>query len=245
MDAYLSGPGTSRCRRSGPCRHPLCRLLLHLPVDSEVDARLARWHQPGHATQGKGGYRQRPPGLPGLSGSHHQPAMAKSWLARAEAAAPALGLHRVKNPAYPDTMYVTEPSPPAPSTPCPEPTLAAFADQRRGDRQHHQGPIPRCTPRPRSAGNHRVDFEDFTDQLEREGLAKFRKELGPAEPHHRRPNCIAATLPGNPDPAAAADRIPGKSPAPVRGLDLIRLLSAFKRAIRPCQSGRFHYLDTI
>jgi transaldolase len=52
-----------------------------------------------------------------------------------------------------------------------------------------------------------VDFEDVTSQLEREGLAKFENSWNQLS-HTIAAELHAATLPGNPDPAAAADRIP-------------------------------------
>jgi transaldolase len=81
----------------------------------------------------------------------------------------------VKDPAYPDTMYVTELVARDTVNTMPGPTLEAFADHGtvRGDTitgSYHAaaGVLGQLA----AAG---VDFDDVTDQLERDGLAKFEK----------------------------------------------------------------------
>jgi transaldolase len=97
----------------------------------------------------------------------------------------------VKDPAYPDTMYVTELVARDTVNTMPGATLEAFADHGvvRGDTitggyQAAAGVLDRLA----AVG---VDFDDVTDQLEREGLEKFEKswsELG---------DTIAAQLQGS------------------------------------------------
>ncbi|MBK3579258.1 transaldolase [Streptomyces sp. MBT65] len=82
----------------------------------------------------------------------------------------------VKDPAYPDTMYVGELAIPGTVNTMPGTTLAAFADH---------GTLPHDAPAADkyvAAHDHfaalarvGVDFADVTDTLEREGLAKFDK----------------------------------------------------------------------
>src|SRR5689334_11863726 len=79
----------------------------------------------------------------------------------------------VKNPAYPDTMYVTELVAAGTVNTMPGTTLAAFAD-------HGEVTGNTITGRYHDARNvldqlaaAGVDFDDVTGQLEREGLAKF------------------------------------------------------------------------
>jgi transaldolase len=115
--------------------------------------------------------------------------MAKAGWARAQPQRPLWASTGVKNPAYPDTMYVTELVAADTVNATPGTTLAAFADH---------GEVTGNTIRGRYDDARRVldqlatigvDFENVTDQLEREGLVKFEKswnELShtiPAELH--------------------------------------------------------------
>jgi transaldolase len=79
----------------------------------------------------------------------------------------------VKNPAYPDTMYVTELVAPGTVNTMPGATLAAFADHGEVTGNTITGRYDdarRILEQLAAAG---VDFEDVAGQLEREGLAKF------------------------------------------------------------------------
>ena len=79
----------------------------------------------------------------------------------------------VKNPAYPDTMYVTDLAAPGTVNTMPAATLEAFADhgQPAGDTiSGSYDDAVRLLGELKAAG---IDFDDVTDQLEREGLAKF------------------------------------------------------------------------
>ncbi|MFB8106811.1 transaldolase [Streptomyces sp. NPDC056007] len=88
----------------------------------------------------------------------------------------------VKDPSYPDTLYVSELAIAGTVNTMPGATLEAFADH---------GTLPAHAPTPadfvaaaahlEALGGVGLDFDDVTDTLEREGLAKFEaswKELG-------------------------------------------------------------------
>ena len=106
----------------------------------------------------------------------------------------------IKNPAYPDTMYVTELVAAGTVNTMPGTTLAAFAD-------HGEVTGNTITGRYHDARNvldqlaaAGVDFDDVTGQLEREGLAKFENSWNELS-HTIAAEFIATTRPGNPDPA--------------------------------------------
>ena len=79
----------------------------------------------------------------------------------------------VKNPVYPDTMYVTDLAAPGTVNTMPGATLEAFADHGQPTGDTISGSYDdaiRLLGDLKAAG---IDFDDVTDQLEREGLAKF------------------------------------------------------------------------
>jgi transaldolase len=81
----------------------------------------------------------------------------------------------VKDPAYPDTMYVAELVAPDTVNTMPGTTLEAFADHGHVDGDTISGRYDdarRFFGRLAAAG---IDFDDVTRQLEGEGLAKFEK----------------------------------------------------------------------
>ncbi len=84
----------------------------------------------------------------------------------------------VKNPAYPDTKYVAGLIARGTVNTMPGPTLEAFADhgQVSGDTMTGTGDDSRRLLDQLSAAG--VDFDDVTDYLERDGLAKFEKSWG-------------------------------------------------------------------
>jgi transaldolase len=84
----------------------------------------------------------------------------------------------VKDPAYPDTMYVTELVAPGSVNTMPGPTLEAVFDhgQVTGDTIHGRYDSARRVRQQLAATG--IDFNDVTSQLEREGLAKFEKSWG-------------------------------------------------------------------
>ena len=79
----------------------------------------------------------------------------------------------IKNPAYPDTMYVTELVAAGTVNTMPGTTLAAFADHGEATGNTITGryhDARRVLDQLATAG---IDFDNVTGQLEREGLAKF------------------------------------------------------------------------
>ena len=143
-------------------------------VDTEVDARLDR-AGPGPAASLRGqaavaNARLAYQAFGELSSSRRWQDLARLG---ARPQRPLWASTGVKNPAYPDTMYVTDLAAPGTVNTMPGTTLAAFADHGRvvGDTisgSYHDA--ARLLGELKAAG---IDFDDVTDQLEREGLAKF------------------------------------------------------------------------
>jgi transaldolase len=78
-----------------------------------------------------------------------------------------------KNRAYPDTMYVTELIAPDTVNTMPGATLAAFADHGRVKGNTISGSYDQARLLFDQLAAVGIDFDDVTDQLEHEGLAKF------------------------------------------------------------------------
>jgi transaldolase len=176
MDAYLSGlEQAAGAGRDLAAIRSVASFFLSR-VDSEVDARLDQIAT-SQAVQLKGkaaianarlAYQaydevtasQRWQELAGLGAQPQRPLWASTG---------------VKNPAYPDTMYVTELVAADTVNTMPGTTLAAFADHGKVTGNTIRGryhDARRVLDQLATVG---VDFEDVTDQLEREGLAKFEK----------------------------------------------------------------------
>jgi transaldolase len=143
-------------------------------VDTEVDARLDRAGS-GHAASLRGqaavaNARLAFQAFGDLSRSARWQSLARQG---ARPQRPLWASTGVKNPAYPDTMYVTDLAAPGTVNTMPGATLAAFADhgQLAGDTvSGRYDDAARLLGELKAAG---IDFDDVTDQLEREGLAKF------------------------------------------------------------------------
>ncbi|MFC8226288.1 transaldolase [Streptomyces sp. NPDC057287] len=157
-------------------------------VDTEVDARLDAIGTPeAEALKGKAAIANARL----AHQAYEQLTAGPSWQALAEAGAhaqrPLWASTGVKNPAYPDTTYVSELAIAGTVNTMPGTTLKAFADH---------GTLRGGTP---TAGDYDaaaayfaelesvgVDFADVTDALEREGLGKFIdswSELGASVDH--------------------------------------------------------------
>src|SRR5580692_1378070 len=174
MDAYLSGLEQAAAADRDLAAIRSVASFFISRVDSEVDARLDQIATP-QATQLKGkaaianarlAYQayeeviasQRWQKLAGLGAQPQRPLWASTG---------------IKNPAYPDTMYVTELVAAGTVNTMPGTTLAAFADHGyvTGNTitgRYHDA--RRVLDQLATAG---VDFDNVTGQLEREGLAKF------------------------------------------------------------------------
>ena len=94
----------------------------------------------------------------------------------------------VKDPAYPDTMYVTELVAPGTVNTMPGTTLAAFADHGEVTGNTITGRYDDARRVLDQLATVGVDFDDVTEQLEREGLAKFENSW------HELNHTIAAEL---------------------------------------------------
>jgi transaldolase len=143
-------------------------------VDTEVDARLDHADS-GHAASLRGqaavaNARLAYQAFAELSSSERWQRLAKLG---GRPQRPLWASTGVKNPAYPDTMYVTDLAAPGTVNTMPGATLEAFADhgQLAGDTiSGSYDDAIRVLGELKAAG---IDFDDVTDQLEREGLAKF------------------------------------------------------------------------
>lgn len=183
MDAYLAGLEQARdAGRDLTGIHSVASFFVSR-VDTEVDARLDALGTPG-ATALKGKAAVANARL--AHQAYQQVTAGPRWQALAAAGArpqrPLWASTGVKNPAYPDTMYVSELAIAGTVNTMPGSTLAAFADH---------GTLTSSAPSDAdyaAAAAHfaaleqaGVDFADVTDALEREGLAKFAdswSELG-------------------------------------------------------------------
>ncbi|WP_329849496.1 transaldolase [Streptomyces sp. SP18ES09] len=183
MDAYQSGLEqalTAGCDLS--TIHSVASFFVSR-VDTEVDRRLDALATPeARALRGRAGIANARL----AHQAYEEMTAASRWqrlaAAGARAQRPLWASTGVKDPSYPDTMYVSELAVAGTVNTMPGATLAAFADH---------GALPAGPPK---AGDHAaatahlealeragIDFEDVTDALEREGLAKFEaswKELG-------------------------------------------------------------------
>ena len=202
MDAYLSGLEQAAAAGRDLAAIRSVASFFISRVDSEVDTRLDQMAT-SQATQLKGKAAIANARL--AYQAHEEVIASQRWQQLAGLGAqpqrPLWASTGVKNPAYPDTMYVANSSPPAPSTPCPN-NPGRLRRPWRGDRRHHQGPEPRCTPRPRSASKPAsIRRRHRTTRARRP--RQIREELERAKPHHRRritpqPPCQAIlTRPGN------------------------------------------------
>jgi transaldolase len=174
MDAYLSGLEQAAAAGRDLASIRSVASFFISRVDSEVDTRLDQIATL-QATQLKGkaaianarlAYQayeeviasQRWQKLAGLGAQPQRPLWASTG---------------IKNPAYPDTMYVTELVAAGTVNTMPATTLAAFADHGEVTGNTIRGryhDARRVLDQLATAG---IDFEAVTGQLEREGLAKF------------------------------------------------------------------------
>ena len=182
MDAFLDG--LERARQGGQdlVRIASVASFFVSRVDTEVDARLDKI-----ATAGAAALRGQAAIANARLAYHHYERMLASprWAALAAAGArpqrPLWASTSVKDPAYPDTRYVTDLVAPDVVNTMPEATLRAVADH---------GQIPEDSVRAHYDEARRVlsdleaigvDYNDVTEKLESNGLAAFDaswRELG-------------------------------------------------------------------
>ncbi|WP_326784442.1 transaldolase [Streptomyces sp. NBC_00151] len=175
MDAYLTG--LERAKAAGRDLadiHSVASFFVSR-VDTEVDRRLDALDTPeAQALKGKAAIANARL----AHQAYQQLTDGSRWQALVVAGArrqrPLWASTGVKNPAYPDTMYVSELVIAGTVNTMPGATLAAFADHgalpaRRPAADVYAGATAHFEALERVG----VDFTDVTDTLEREGLAKF------------------------------------------------------------------------
>jgi transaldolase len=148
-------------------------------VDSEVDARLDKLGTP-EAAQLKGTAAIANARL--AYQAHEQLTASERWqrLARlgARPQRPLWASTGVKNPAYPDTKYVAGLIAPGTVNTMPGPTLEAFADHGQVSGDTMTGGYDGSRDLLDQLAAAGIDFDDVTEYLERDGLAKFEKSWG-------------------------------------------------------------------
>ena len=179
MDAYLSGLEQAYAAGRDLTSIRSVASFFISRVDTEVDARLDRLAAPAAAAL-KGSAAIANARL--AYQAHARLTAGERWqrLARlgARPQRPLWASTGVKNPAYPDTKYVAGLVAPGTVNTMPGPTLAAFADhgQVSGDAMTGADDASRVFLEQLAAAG--IDFDDVTEYLERDGLAKFEKSWG-------------------------------------------------------------------
>jgi len=182
MDAYLTGLEQAHSAgRDLSGIHSVASFFVSR-VDTDIDARLDAIGT-GEALSLKGKAAVANARL--AYQAYEQMIASDRWRALAAAGArpqrPLWASTGVKDPAYPDTMYVTDLVAAGTVNTMPGTTLAAFADHGTvaGDTVH--GNYPAAHAHLDSLKRLGIDYSQVTDTLEREGLTKFENswdELG-------------------------------------------------------------------
>ncbi len=179
MDSYLSGLEQAAAAGRDLAAIRSVASFFVSRVDSEVDARLGRLGT-SEATGLKGKAAIANARL--AYQAYEEVFTSERWLDLAQHGArpqrPLWASTGVKDPAYPDTMYVSELVAPGSVNTMPATTLEAFFDHGEviGDTVRGSYDTARRVLQQLAATG--IDFRDVTDQLEREGLAKFEKSWG-------------------------------------------------------------------
>jgi transaldolase len=179
MDAFLAGMARARANGHDLTRMASVASFFVSRVDTEIDKRLeALGTEQALALRGQAAVANARLAY----AAHQQKFATPRWAALADAGAhpqrPLWASTGVKNPAYPDTKYVTELIAPGVVSTMPEQTLLAFADhgQVPGDQvSGTAGQAQRVFDTLVTAG---VDLDDVFAVLEREGVAKFAASWG-------------------------------------------------------------------
>jgi transaldolase len=176
MDAYLSGLEQAAAAGRDLAAIRSVASFFVSRVDTEVDARLNRIAT-SHATQLKGKAAIANARL--AYQAYEEVAASQRWQQLAGLGAqpqrPLWASTGVKNPAYPDTMYVTELVAPGIVNTMPGATLEAFADHGHVTGNTISGRYDDARHILEQLAAVGVDVPDVTGQLEREGLTKFEK----------------------------------------------------------------------
>jgi transaldolase len=182
MDAYLTGLERAQdAELDLSAIHSVASFFVSR-VDVEVDTRLnAIGTSEALAAEGKAAVANAR-----LAYEEYENVIAdQRWLRLAEAGArpqrPLWASTGVKDPKYPDTMYVSELVIPGTVNTMPGATLAAFADHGTVTRDPVRDHYAEARAHLQTLDRLGVVYHDVTDTLEREGLAKFEQswdELG-------------------------------------------------------------------
>ena len=177
MDAYLAGLEAARDAGLDLTQDPLGGVVLRLPRRHR-DRRAARRdrHRRG-ARAARQGRASPTPGSP--TRAYEEVLASDRWKRLAEAGAnpqrPLWASTGVKNPDYPDTLYVTDLVVADTVNTMPEKTLDAFADHG----EVHGDTSPAASTRRRRVFDQLaavgIDFDDVLVVLETEGVDKFKK----------------------------------------------------------------------
>jgi transaldolase len=187
MDAYLTGLEQAHSAgRDLSGIHSVASFFVSR-VDTDIDARLDAIGTPeAHALKGNAAVANARLAYQ----AYEQMIASDRWQALAAAGArpqrPLWASTGVKDPTYPDTMYVTDLVAAGTVNTMPGTTLAAFADHGTvaGDTVH--GNYPAAHAHLDSLKRLGIDYQQVTDGLEREGLTKFENswdELGGTVSH--------------------------------------------------------------
>jgi transaldolase len=182
QDAYLSGLEQAHAAGRDLTAIRSVASFFVSRVDTEVDARLDQLGTPGAAAL-KGSAAIANARL--AYQAHEQLTATERWqrLARlgARPQRPLWASTGVKDPAYPDTKYVAGLVAAGTVNTMPGPTLEAFADHGQVSGDTITGSYDAARQFLDQLAAAGIDFDDVTEHLEREGLAKFEKswsELG-------------------------------------------------------------------
>ncbi|WP_370964614.1 transaldolase [Amycolatopsis sp. cg9] len=174
VDAYLTGLETAGLAGLDlSAIHSVASFFVSR-VDTEVDARLdAIGTPPALAARGRAAVANAR-----LAHQVHEQTLdTERWRRLAGSGArpqrPLWASTGVKNPAYPDTMYVSELVAPGTVNTMPGSTLAAFADHGSVPGDSMIGTYSAARAHFEALAELGIDYEDVTSTLERDGLGKF------------------------------------------------------------------------
>jgi transaldolase len=179
MDSYLSGLEQAAAAGRDLTGIRSVASFFVSRVDSEVDARLDQLGTSEAATlRGKAAIANARLAYQ----AYEEVFTSGRWLDLARQGArpqrPLWASTGVKDPAYPDTMYVTELVAPGTVNTMPGTTLEAVFDHGDVTGDTIRGNYDSARQVFQQLAATGIDFHDVTDQLEREGLAKFEKSWG-------------------------------------------------------------------
>ncbi|HUR13440.1 MAG TPA: transaldolase [Mycobacteriales bacterium] len=169
MDAFLTGMEQAKANGHDLSSIGSVASFFVSRVDTEIDKRLGE----GHSLRGKAAVANAR-----LAYQHYEQVFgSERWQALAADGAhpqrPLWASTGTKDPAYPDTLYVTELVAAGTVNTMPEPTMDAVADhgELQGDTvTGHYAEALQVLDELKAAG---VDYDEVVDLLEREGVTKF------------------------------------------------------------------------